>query len=848
VIDYPADGSIFPPEITPPAFLWRDDAQDVRAWRIEVDFGDGAPPIRVDAAAGRPRIGEIDPRAVSTTNEPPQLTPQEAASWSWTPDDRTWSSIKARSVERTARVIVTSFSDRGRRHPVSRGAIFIRTSKDPVGAPVFYRDVPLMPSELEKGVIKPLAQNALPLIAWRLRHIGEPRSRLLLEGMHTCANCHSFSADGRTLGMDLDGPQNDKGLYALAPVRQRTTIRNDDVISWNSFNDQPAGRMRVGFMSQVSPDGQYVVTTVGAEKELNRNYYVANFKDYRFLQVFYATRGVLAWYSCETRKRQPLPGANDPRYVQTNGVWSPDGKYIVFARATAQDAYPEGRPMAAQANDPNEAQVKYDLYSVPFNAGKGGHAEPIAGASGNGMSNSFPKVSPDGKWIVFVQAKNGLLMRPDSELYIVQASGGVARRMNCNALPMNSWHSFSPNGRWLVFSSKRRSPYTRMYLTHIDENGNDSPAILIDNVAAANRAVNIPEFVNVPQDGFSKLDVPAADFYAMFDRAWSLAEKGNYKAAISEWNAALAINPGDARAQNNLAFALAREGRLDEAILHWRNALAVNDEYAEVHRNLGQALLEKGDIDGAAAHLRKAAAAYPQDARLHASLGAALLRTGRLDEAIARLNGAIKLDHTDAAAHYNLGLALQRKGSADLAIAQYESALRLDPKDAQAHNDLAVALMQKRRIDDAIGHFTRAVELNRQFAQAYFNLGNARYLQGRNREAVEQWRNGLRVEADNLAVLRQVAWVMSTSPDASARNGGEAVKYAERAVGIAAGDPGVVDALAAAYAESGRFTDAALTARRAIALATTQGNQSLIDALKRRLALYEKGVAFRDTP
>ena len=43
-----------------------------------------------------------------------------------------------------------------------------------MGAPIFYRDVPLMPSELEKGVIKPLAPSAVPLIAWRLRNVGEP--------------------------------------------------------------------------------------------------------------------------------------------------------------------------------------------------------------------------------------------------------------------------------------------------------------------------------------------------------------------------------------------------------------------------------------------------------------------------------------------------------------------------------------------------------------------------------------------------------------------------------------------------------------------------------------------------
>jgi len=64
--------------------------------------------------------------------------------------------------------------------------------------------------------------------------------------------------------------------------------------------------------------------------------------------------------------------------------------------------------------------------------------------------------------------------------------------MSCNTSLMNSWHSFSPNGRWLVFSSKSRSPYTQMFLTHIDADGRDTPPILIENSTASNRAVNIP--------------------------------------------------------------------------------------------------------------------------------------------------------------------------------------------------------------------------------------------------------------------------------------------------------------------------------------------------------------------
>ena len=245
----------------------------------------------------------------------------------------------------------------------------------------------------------------MPLIAWRLRNVAEPRSRVLMEGLHTCANCHSFSRDGKTLGMDLDGPQNDKGLYALVSIRPQMAIRNEDVIAWSSFSGKLGSQVRVGFMSQVSPDGQYVVTTIKPPgTEAQQFYYVANFKDYRFLQVFYPTRGILAWYNRATGEVQPLPGADDPRYVQTNAVWSPDGKYLVFARAEAKAPYPEGGKLAEYANDPNETPIQYDLYRIPFNGGKGGRPEPIAGASRNGMSNTFPKVSPDGRWIVFVQA------------------------------------------------------------------------------------------------------------------------------------------------------------------------------------------------------------------------------------------------------------------------------------------------------------------------------------------------------------------------------------------------------------------------------------------------------------
>jgi hypothetical protein len=349
-------------------------------------------------------------------------------------------------------------------------------------------------------------------------------------------------------------------------------VARENVIQWRTGNGRLQGNIRAGFMSQVSPDGQFVATTINPEeldgprtRAPRSNYYVTNYRDYRFLQVFFPTRGILAWYSRATGILQPLPGANDPRFVQMTAVWSPDGQYLVFARAEAQEPNPEGAPPALAANDPNERQVRYDLYRIPFNAGRGGKAEPLAGASGNGMSNTFPKVSPDGKWIVYVQCRNGQLMRPDSQLYIVPAAGGAARRMRSNTPLMNSWHSFSPNGRWLVFSSKSRSPYTQMYLTHIDEDGNDSPAILIENATAANRAVNIPEFVNVAPDGLRTLGGPALDYYKLFNRALFLQKHGRLAESAEEWQRAIDANPDDPMARDNFGLALLLAGRREEA-------------------------------------------------------------------------------------------------------------------------------------------------------------------------------------------------------------------------------------------------------------------------------------------
>jgi hypothetical protein len=456
-IDLPLDETVFPPEMFPPTFRWRD--AHARTWLVRIEFDEGEPACF--------------------------LTRRRQ----WPPPAQEWERVKHRSAEREARVTILGVG-RGRPARVlSRGMMSFRVSHDPVGAPLFYREVVLPFEEADR---KP------ERIRWRFGSILAPKPPpVVMQGLTVCANCHSFSADGSILATDADYANN-KGAYLITLVQQQMILTAEDMITWNDY--ERAG-LTFGLLSQISPDGRYVVSTVK-----DHAVFIAK-EPLAFSQLFFPVGGILCVYDRQARTFRALPGADDPNLVQSNPVWSPDGRHIVFARTKAADlSQTRGqglRPLTKQECYDlvrDGPLFQYDLYRVPFNEGAGGTPEPLEGASHNGMSNYFPRYSPDGRWIVFCRARTYMLLQPDSELYIIPAEGGTARRLRCNTARMNSWHSFSPNGKWLVFASKAWSDYTQLCLTHIDEQGDGSPPILLSHLTAPNRAANIPEFVNAPPD------------------------------------------------------------------------------------------------------------------------------------------------------------------------------------------------------------------------------------------------------------------------------------------------------------------------------------------------------------
>ncbi len=453
-IDYPKNNTLFPIDFQSPTIRWTDSLYVNAGWFACISDS----------------LGNIILNKFVEKEE-------------WKPDRLGWEKLKRNHVEEKLLITIVGFNSKDRK--LTGSSNLFQISEDSVGADIFFRAVTLPFSYAVRNV---------HTIEWYMGSVRGNAPRKLLDNMPVCANCHSFSGNGPTLAMDVDYG-NDKGSYTIINAKDTSLIQPKNIISWDNFK-KDEGEPTFGLLSQISPSGKYVLSTV---KDLS--VFAAVDDNLAYSQLFFPIKGIIGIYDVESEIFSELQGANDPKFVQSNPVWSPDNKKILFARTDAyinETVRKYGKALL-NINDVREfkdgnKEFKFDIYSVDFNDGRGGIPQAMKDASCNGKSNYFPKYSPDGKWIVYCQAENFMLLQPDSKLYIMKSDGTGARLMNCNTENMNSWHSWSPNGHWLVFSSKEESLYTRLYLTHIDENGNDSPPILLENLVFDTRAANIPEF------------------------------------------------------------------------------------------------------------------------------------------------------------------------------------------------------------------------------------------------------------------------------------------------------------------------------------------------------------------
>jgi spermidine synthase len=261
-----------------------------------------------------------------------------------------------------------------------------------------------------------------------------------------------------------------------------------------------------------------------------------------------------------------------------------------------------------------------------------------------------------------------------------------------------------------------------------------------------------------------------------------------------------------------------------------------------------------------------------------ASLGELRLKRGEAGAASALFHEALEIDPGDAVANLQVGLEWSKR-QPERALEHFERSIERAPLSVDGQLAAAQALMQLKKFWQAIEYLYVAEALQPDFVevqrlsciclrgmahpdaavekcreaqrlapddiQIAIELAYTLQMVGEHREAVDTLRGALAMEPRRLAVRLRLAWLLSTSPDPEARNGAEAVGLVS-AVAQRAQNPRILDVLAAALAEAGRFEQAADAAARAARLADAGRQPGLAERIRAREAVYRTGQPFRE--
>jgi hypothetical protein len=267
-----------------------------------------------------------------------------------------------------------------------------------------------------------------------------------------CINCHAFPAnqpDRMTIHARFPFVMLLARDGEAAPLDTRTDI-NKSPFAYTAWH----------------PSGRWAVYSVN-----------------KILQVFHTigeTRDVLDFasdlliYDFEKNTVTAIPEISRPDQLETFPAWSPDGRCLYFCRT----AVPAGEPMA------HYREVKYDLARIQFDpdAVSWGTVETVLSAADTGRSAGLPRVSPDGRHLLFCLCDYGTfpIFQTNSDLYMLDIETHSLERLACNSDASEAWHSWSANGHWIVFSSKRCDGlFARPYFSYIDASGHASKAFVL---------------------------------------------------------------------------------------------------------------------------------------------------------------------------------------------------------------------------------------------------------------------------------------------------------------------------------------------------------------------------------
>ncbi|MCI0744504.1 MAG: tetratricopeptide repeat protein [Verrucomicrobia subdivision 3 bacterium] len=227
------------------------------------------------------------------------------------------------------------------------------------------------------------------------------------------------------------------------------------------------------------------------------------------------------------------------------------------------------------------------------------------------------------------------------------------------------------------------------------------------------------------------------------------------------------------------------------------------------------------------------------------NLGVALEEQRRFDEALIHYREALRI-RPSVQVYNNIGNILSANGKNDEALVYYREVLRLMPHAPLANMNVGMLLLEMDQFDPAMQHFLTAARAAPDDPRPHSLMAKACVKRGQKAQGVAHLREALRRSPDDVQILLVLARLLAADQDASVRNGAHAVKLAEAANELTGGNNSLVlDTLAMAYAEVGRFNEAQQTVAKAIALGG-EGTED-ISILQERLALYRTNKPYRES-
>ena len=326
--------------------------------------------------------------------------------------------------------------------------------------------------------------NMLPSMATIERHVESFDERpIWVSSEGSCANCHTFI--------------NNDPARMLIHIRGGSTamiVARDGVVE--KINTRTRYNPPIGFTAW-HPNGRVAAFSCNMLRLLH--------KDAGESRAAIDYTSDLGLYDLETRSIVSNRAISRPDRRESYPNWSPDGRYLYFV--SGAKPWPAGTGKK-QLVPPEFQDIQYDLLRIGYDAetGQWGDVETVLSAEELGLSINQPRISPDGRFLMFIAAEyGGFPLYLDSDLYMLDvASMEHWPLTEANSDQCDSWHTWSLNNRWVVFGSKRRDHIlTKLYITYIDEAGQAGKAFVLPQhdptiYTTLLKTYNVPELVTGP--------------------------------------------------------------------------------------------------------------------------------------------------------------------------------------------------------------------------------------------------------------------------------------------------------------------------------------------------------------